>query len=71
MPKQVNPDSNNIRVYLKTGQKEKLQAVAESYGCNTISQFMSLVADGKLQFLSEDAAELLAYIQSTMRSGKK
>jgi hypothetical protein len=71
MPKQVNPDSNNAKVYLKEGQKAKLQAVAESYGCNTISQFISNIAEGKLQFLSEDAMEMLAYIRYTIRSGKK
>ena len=66
MPRAVNQESNNVKLYLKEGQKAKLQAIAESRGCNSISQLVSLIADGRLKLINDDAFMLLDFIRYWM-----
>jgi hypothetical protein len=68
--KPINPDNPSVMLRLTLERKQRLAALASHYGCDTISQFVSNIADGKISIITEDAKKLLEYIQFTMSNRK-
>lgn len=67
MARGVNPDNPSVMLRLTLDRKKRLMDLANRYGCDTISQFVGNIADGKVVIVTEDAAELLEYIRYSMR----
>ena len=64
MPRGINPNNPSVMLRLSLDRKMNLTNLANKNGCDTISQFVSRIADGQLVVIDKVAAVLLEHIIS-------